>query len=85
MMLVRRPETGCEENMMSENHLEVAAAILTQAALESFRAIASTEFVNAAVPADTKAFDGVQELVRTTYNKMLHVVGAVVTNPDVPK
>ena len=70
---------------MNENHLEVAAAILTQVTLESFRAIASTEFVNAAVPTNTQALDGVQELVKTTYNKMLHVVGAVVTNPGVPK
>jgi hypothetical protein len=62
--------------MMNENHLEVAAAILTQVTLESFRAIASTEFANAAVAANTQALDGVQELVKTTYNKMLRVVGA---------
>ena len=62
---------------MNENHLEVAAAILTQVTLESFRAIiASTEFVNAAVPTNTQALDGVQELVKTTYTRMLHVVGA---------
>jgi hypothetical protein len=68
---------------------EVAAAILTQVALESLRVVAASELATAVRPQGSSTFQGVKSLVEQTYIEMLDVVRTkgreVITNPGVPK